>query len=128
MIRKYRPVRTNSCNRRNGGSRSILHDFQYTGSGEDVIEFVRLLAFYYGFAFRSGGIVLSVVIRLCRALLHGALLVIATVAVVIVVVIVWVVVGGRGGAGVGGCCGFGWGSGQEWEWREFPLWSLRICR
>ena len=29
---------------------------------------------------------------MCRALLHGALLVIATVAVVIVVVIVWVVV------------------------------------
>ena len=94
-----------------------------TGSGEDVIEFVRLLAFYYGFAFRSGGIVLSVVIRLCRALLHGALLVIATVAVVIVVVIVWVVV-------VAGVVAVAvrLGQRQEWEWREFPLWSLRICR
>ena len=66
---------------------TVLHDFQYAGSCEYIVEFVRLFTFYCRLAFGSN-IILVVVLLLCRTLL----LLCRTLVGIVTIVVVWRIV------------------------------------
>ncbi len=61
-------MKKDNCNRKSEESVTILHNFQYTGTGQDIIEFVYFFALNYRSAFLHRSIVITSI------LLHGTLL------------------------------------------------------